>query len=482
MNRIFVWKNPMKSPKRGRMSLFLALLALLTLVATPGYGLEFLYRERNGLIQREFYRTFDGRILVAEHYGQTLLPDTPAYIWYYGCSPTSAGMMMGYYDYNCYGMKSYQDLVPGGPAPMTGTPDVEAVIASSEHISDYYVVYGATGDPNPGGHADNCLADFMGTSQDACGNTDGGTAFWFWEDCSRFTSADAVAVGVAGCDGTYGLGTYVEFAGYSHVTGSLYYQRIHEECPGGFTFDDYKSEINAGRPVMIHVLGHSMLGFGYSEGESRTVYLRDTWDESMHTMAWGGSYGGMDHVGVTCLEPAGGDESGLVTADFWADQTSGEVPLFVRFTDGSTGSPTYWEWDFEDDGIVDSGDQNPQKIYANTGIYPVELYAANYCTEDTYLRTGYITVNPCENLPVWNVSSDVRYNWIADAYEAAGNGDSIRIQALLFDEENLALDLNKTVTLKGGYNCDYNDRAMGTVLGRPMVISSGTIIVENIVL
>ena len=38
----------------------------------------------------------------------------PAYDWWYGCSPTSAGMMMGYYDRNGYGGLSYANLVRGG--------------------------------------------------------------------------------------------------------------------------------------------------------------------------------------------------------------------------------------------------------------------------------------------------------------------------------------------------------------------------------
>ena len=40
----------------------------------------------------------------------------PSYVWWYGCAPTSAGMMMGYYDQKGYGGLSYGNLVSGGTA------------------------------------------------------------------------------------------------------------------------------------------------------------------------------------------------------------------------------------------------------------------------------------------------------------------------------------------------------------------------------
>ena len=44
------------------------------------------------------------------------LTNTSNYDWWYGCSPTSTGMMMGYYDRNGYMGYSYSNLVPGGVA------------------------------------------------------------------------------------------------------------------------------------------------------------------------------------------------------------------------------------------------------------------------------------------------------------------------------------------------------------------------------
>ena len=102
------------------------------------------------------------------------LPNAPDYAWWYGCSPTSAGMMMGYYDINGYKGSSYGNLVPGGTAELStyGNPGalVNNIIASAGDIADFYKTppgYGGSGDDNPAPwHAFNSLADFMGTSQD----------------------------------------------------------------------------------------------------------------------------------------------------------------------------------------------------------------------------------------------------------------------------------------------------------------------------
>lgn len=49
----------------------------------------------------------------------------------------------------------------------------------------------------------------------------------------------------------------------------------------------------------------------------------------------------------------------------------------VNFTDTSTGSPTTWQWDFTNDGIVDSTAQNPSNNYAAAGPFTVKLTVAN---------------------------------------------------------------------------------------------------------
>ena len=81
-----------------------------------------------------------------------------------------------------------------------------------------------------------------------------------------------------------------------------------------------------------------------------------------------------------------------LTADFTANVTSGEAPLAVQFTDASTNSPTSWAWDFENDGVVDSTEQNPTFTYTTAGTYTVNLTATNAGGSDAAVKTGYITV------------------------------------------------------------------------------------------
>ncbi len=72
--------------------------------------------------------------------------------------------------------------------------------------------------------------------------------------------------------------------------------------------------------------------------------------------------------------------------------TSGDAPFTVQFQDLSTNSPTSWEWDFTNDGVVDSTLQNPSYTYSTPGTYNVRLKAGNAFGTDDIIKTGYITV------------------------------------------------------------------------------------------
>jgi PKD repeat protein len=80
------------------------------------------------------------------------------------------------------------------------------------------------------------------------------------------------------------------------------------------------------------------------------------------------------------------------TAAFTATPTSGTAPLAVSFTDTSTGAPTSWSWDFQNDGITDSTEQSPKFTYTAAGTYTVKLTATNANGSDPEVKTGLITV------------------------------------------------------------------------------------------
>jgi PKD repeat protein len=124
---------------------------------------------------------------------------------------------------------------------------------------------------------------------------------------------------------------------------------------------------------------------------------------------------------ITVLEP--------LNADFEANVTSGDPPLEVQFTDLSTGNVSGWMWDFDNDGTIDSNEQNPIYVYDEVGVYTISLTVSDGISEDTEIKEDYITVIstgihngviPLETLlyqnhpnpfnPVTNIQFDIKEN------------------------------------------------------------------------
>jgi hypothetical protein len=246
-----------------------------------------------------------------------LLSNVPAFDWCYGCAATSGAMAAGFYDNNGYG-NMYAGPTNGGVCPLTNTSwgSGECPLSATHqgydglgvrgHVDDYWVAYQSSAvDPYITGgwtehtHAD-CTGDFMKTNQSAYGNSDGATTFYYYPSGSPYSGP-----GSSNDDGAYGLNLFYQSRGYTVL--SYYTQLIYgwDGNTAGFTFAQYMQEIDAGRPVLIHVEGHTMLGFGY-DTVGNVVWLHDTWDHSAHTMTWGQWYpygaNQLWHWGVTCVE------------------------------------------------------------------------------------------------------------------------------------------------------------------------------------
>lgn len=84
----------------------------------------------------------------------------------------------------------------------------------------------------------------------------------------------------------------------------------------------------------------------------------------------------------------------LVVPDpnFSADVTIGNRPLIVQFTDESTNNPLSWSWDFDNDGIADSNDQNPEWTYNDIGTYTVTLKVGDGSYTYVETKTNFVTV------------------------------------------------------------------------------------------
>jgi len=90
-------------------------------------------------------------------------------------------------------------------------------------------------------------------------------------------------------------------------------------------------------------------------------------------------------------------------ANFRSSHTTGKFPLNVQFFDLSVGNPTNWQWDFDNDGIVDSEAQNPTFTYLTEGTYSVWLKIRKDNSTDEAFKNRYINV--IGNLPDLQVTN-----------------------------------------------------------------------------
>ncbi|MDD3135788.1 MAG: DUF2341 domain-containing protein, partial [Methanoregula sp.] len=134
-------------------------------------------------------------------------------------------------------------------------------------------------------------------------------------------------------------------------------------------------------------------------GDSDTANATE--QNPVHTYAAIGTY----TVKLTATNALGSDDetkTGFITATaanpapkvaFTATPTSGNFPLAVQFNDTSIGNVTAWEWDFTNDGVVDSIEKNPAYTYMNAGSYAVNLTVTGPEGTNSTVKSGYITVN-----------------------------------------------------------------------------------------
>jgi hypothetical protein len=274
----------------------------------------------------EIYRASQAIIAESSSTAETKsLSSVPAFDWSYGCAPTAAAMMFGYYDNTGY-PNLYTGPANGGICPMTnavwgigiGGSHGECPLSATHqgidgrtikgHVDDYWIEYGST-QPDPFiGHwtehvQGECTGDYMASNQSSKSNADGSTQFLYYVDGSPLYDYAGMEPGKR--DGCHGMKLFFESRGYSVLSNYNQLIKGYNGNINGFTFEDFKQEIDAGRPVLIHLTGHTMLGFGYSDSGS-LVYLHDTWDYSTHSMTWGGTYGTseLQHMGVTVFIPA----------------------------------------------------------------------------------------------------------------------------------------------------------------------------------
>ena len=379
--------------------------------------------------------------------GVNILGNVPAFDWSYGCSATAAAMMMGYYD-NVGLADMYTGPANGGVCPMnnsvwgSGESPLSATHQGIDgrvtkgHVDDYWVASGSYAldpfieqlDPfvvNWPEHAyGDCTGDYMGTNQYLFDSIpDGATIFYF--DDSGAPLYDYTGSEPGSRDGGHGMRLFAESRGYTVSTNYNQYIKGQGSDPDlGFTFSDFTAEIDAGRPVLIQVEGHSMLGYGYNT-EGSVIYIRNTWDYNAHTMTWGGTYSGMQHFGVTVLELAPQVPPALIS-DFdvsdmedsqatmsWTNPSDTDLAqvLVKRKTDSYPTDHTDGTTVYENSSPTPDASVNAVDTPLTNGIiYYYTVFASNIhnlWNDTVQPGSNADTALPCTSQPTWYLDSDV---------------------------------------------------------------------------
>ena len=87
-----------------------------------------------------------------------------------------------------------------------------------------------------------------------------------------------------------------------------------------------------------------------------------------------------------------------IRCSFEASAVSGCIPLVVQFYGICNAVDALFEWDFNNDGVIDSDEKNPQYSYDDVGIYTVSLHVENGAANDDCIRTDFITTYPLSTL------------------------------------------------------------------------------------
>ena len=255
--------------------------------------------------------------------GDILLANTmPQAEYMYGCTPTSVGMILGYYDLYGYHGTSMSNIISGTVAVKSRGTDGDAydmdafdtvlgkAIATTGYVSRFHSRDGAATTPEQelpytfvGSTTElntsewDCLADYLGTGQYWRGNGNLSTTVTYCTLSDLYTKnySDGTLTGGSitrtipyrVTSMLYGLDLYVQSRGYSldyKLTGSFEV----DTAGGTFTFNDYMNEIDAGRPVLISIKGHSMVGYGYNASTQEIIF--DDCYKADQRMKWGGTY------------------------------------------------------------------------------------------------------------------------------------------------------------------------------------------------
>jgi len=145
-------------------------------------------------------------------------------------------------------------------------------------------------------------------------------------------------------------------------------------------------------------------------------------------------------------------------SNFEANLTQGPPELTVQFTSTSSGAPDTWEWDFNNDGTIDSREENPVWTYTTVGSYDVALTVYEGAESDDLIQEDFITVlNPT------NISGELAGNWSPTygTYTITGNV-TVPVGTVLSIEPstNIVVNNDSKIEVKGRIEAIGSDRGL----------------------
>ncbi len=320
---------------------------------------------------------FDRRAIVDE----TEISITP-YYWRHGCGPTAVGMVVGYWD-----GKGFPQLIPGDAS--TQTDDVDQAIASGgemldpnaagseEHCEDYCLPRDSGGailddayiTAGRAAHADNCIADWMFTSQSTRikGSPAHGLPYgWSWSG-----------------DISPAFNDYVNSRSIDYTPSSQY---LDWRATGAAAWNDnwntLKAEIDAERPMVFLVdsdgdggTDHFVTIVGYRINNGNREYgCKDTWTASGGVTRWerfremSGSYSwGICTANTFSLEKSAGADG-----EWWVDKAYGGIET------GTLAQP------FNTLGEAVAAASAGDRIFIKGGLWDDNIEISKYVFLDSY--------------------------------------------------------------------------------------------------
>lgn len=125
--------------------------------------------------------------------------------------------------------------------------------------------------------------------------------------------------------------------------------------------------------------------------------------------------------------------SDFIRANFKADTLTAESSLTVQFTDLSLSgtSITNYAWDFNDDGIVDSEEQNPTWTFESDTAkrYPVHLSIDNNSSSDEKTREDYVSLTGLLPNIMFDTQTSVLESFPIDT-------DSVEVELVIYNYGN----------------------------------------------